>query len=70
MHFMTKPLYNAGEIDPNLIDLLFSLLDECPSNRPACINDIRQHPYLQNDSFTLEQFSEEMNSLYKNIRGE
>jgi hypothetical protein len=34
MHFATKPLYTSGDIDPNLVELLFALLDENPSNRP------------------------------------
>jgi len=27
MHYATKPLYNTGSIDPNLVELLVALLD-------------------------------------------
>jgi serine/threonine protein kinase len=41
LHHATKQRYAAGEIDLELVDLLFQLLDENPQLRPKSVNEIR-----------------------------
>lgn len=48
MHPATRSLYQNGEINPQLMDLLMTLMDENPANRPRNINEIRQHPFFMN----------------------
>ena len=41
LHPATKAAYNNGTLNPNLMDLLVSMMDENPDARPKSINEIR-----------------------------
>lgn len=41
LHYATKHQFLAGNIDPELIEILFSLLSENPLERPQSIAEIR-----------------------------
>ncbi len=46
LHHSTKLRYATGDLDLELIDLLFQMLDENPLNRPKDIYEVRQHNYF------------------------
>jgi len=50
LHHATKQSYSAGEIDLDLVDLLFQLMNENPAQRPKNIEEIRAHPFLNKTS--------------------
>ncbi len=46
-HPATKDLLASNRIDYELMDLIISLLQENPCDRPADIQGIRAHPYIR-----------------------
>lgn len=42
VHPATKELYNKGEMDPDLSEVLLALLESEPNDRPKSISEIRQ----------------------------
>ena len=46
-HPATKDLLAANKIDYDLMDLIFSLLSESPTDRPQDIQAVKDHPYFR-----------------------
>jgi serine/threonine protein kinase len=60
LHPITKELLLKGELDADLSELLLTLLDAEPQNRPKSIQDIKSYPYLQKNIMPEEDVIEEM----------
>jgi serine/threonine protein kinase len=55
MHPTTKALYNNGELDQDLMEILVALMDENPTNRPNSINEIREFAFLKRESDLMSE---------------
>lgn len=53
-HPATKELLSTNQIDYDLMDLITSLLEENPNDRPIKIQSIKLHPYLNKHKLNEE----------------
>jgi hypothetical protein len=66
-HPATKEAYLNGKLDMDLIDMIATMLDSNPLNRPQSIEAVRGLPYFAKSGFNKSEALEELQTRLRDI---